>query len=79
LKDELQDKIDDAQTQLDARNNPSKEDPIKKPNTSGTSTETISTVATGDQTNIIVFYGMLISSLLVLVFIIMKRKIEETK
>jgi LPXTG-motif cell wall-anchored protein len=64
LKDELQAIIDEAQKQLDEQSNPSVEPPVQKPsvNPSTSSTTGGNSVTTGDETNISLYLGMLVSA-----------------
>ncbi|MFV0395060.1 MAG: toxin Cry1Ac domain D-VI-related protein [Coprobacillaceae bacterium] len=77
LKDELQAIIDEAQKQLDAKNvnvsNPS----TSNPNGTGISTTTISSVSTGDYSNIILLIGMMMTSIIVIGFFNKKRRTLE--
>jgi|GEM_PF-1452108 len=72
LKTELQGKIDDAQKQLDEKNDV-KPPVITNPTVDGSSTTNGITVSTSDTTNIMAFISLLISSLAVIVFILKKK------
>ncbi|MDQ0360719.1 toxin Cry1Ac domain D-VI-related protein [Breznakia pachnodae] len=77
LKDELQAIIDEAQKQLDEQSNPSVEPPVQKPsvNPSTSSTTGGNSVTTGDETNVSLYLGMLVSAAGLI--ILTKRRKEE--
>ncbi|MDQ0360932.1 toxin Cry1Ac domain D-VI-related protein [Breznakia pachnodae] len=84
LKDQLQTIIDDAQKQLDEKNNPivnpstkpTTSVPVQKPSVAGSST-TGNNVDTSDTTNLSLYLGMLVVSLSGLVIVLKRNKAKN--
>lgn len=84
LKDQLQSIIDDAQKQLDEKNNPitnpstkpTTSVPVQKPSVAGSST-TGNNVDTSDTTNLSLYLGMLVVSLSGLVIVLKRNKAKN--
>lgn len=70
FKDELQAKINIAQQIINAQ----KDVPIQKPSKSGSSTETISSINTGDKTINLLYMGLLVSAMITLGLLAIRRK-----
>lgn len=81
LKDELQKRINDAQAQLNTSNkviiSPSTKSPFSKPSSSTGSVQSSMSVATADETKLVVLYGLLALSLLTIVVVFKKEKVKK--